>query len=42
MSESTKRGTMKLVDQKDVGTRQDEGNMSSSIKKGKVKVQVTF
>ena len=33
---------MKLVNQKGVRTRQDEGDVSGSIKKGKVRVQVTF
>jgi len=33
---------MKLVDRKGVGTRQDEGDVSGSIRKGKVRVQVTF
>ena len=33
---------MKFVDQKGVGTRQDEGDVSGSIKNGKVRVQVTF
>jgi len=33
---------VKLVDQKGVGTRQDEGDVSDSIKKGKVRAQVTF
>ena len=32
----------KLVDQKGVGIRQDEANVSGSIKKGEVVVQVAF
>ena len=33
---------MKLVDQKGVGTRQDEGDVSGSIRKREVRVQVTI
>jgi len=32
---------MKIVDQKGVGSRQDKGDVSGSIKKGEVRVRVT-